>query len=165
MFCPKCSQNQVSEDVRYCSRCGLPLEAVSEAISARGSIYSVRDARRTTLIGFGLVTLSGLFLLATLIIGTPEPSFIVQLNLLISLLLFLSALGYVSYKFFSGSKPDRDHADLAPTSLKANTTKKLLDEAETSGAVGAYEYFPRRNPEPVAVDSVTEETTNLLNSD
>jgi hypothetical protein len=33
MFCPKCSEAQVSDDVRFCKRCGLPLEAVHELIA------------------------------------------------------------------------------------------------------------------------------------
>lgn len=40
MFCPKCSQSQPAEDMRFCPRCGFPLRAVQELVSqeeARGS--------------------------------------------------------------------------------------------------------------------------------
>jgi hypothetical protein len=39
MFCPKCSQSQPAEDLRFCPRCGFPLPAVRELVlreEARG---------------------------------------------------------------------------------------------------------------------------------
>lgn len=36
MFCPKCSQPQTSEDTRFCSRCGMPLDGVSLLLSNGG---------------------------------------------------------------------------------------------------------------------------------
>ena len=36
MFCPKCSQAQPSDEMRYCSRCGFPLETVSLLLSSDG---------------------------------------------------------------------------------------------------------------------------------
>lgn len=36
MFCPKCSQIQAADDVRFCSRCGLPLEAVTAVVANGG---------------------------------------------------------------------------------------------------------------------------------
>jgi len=35
MFCPRCSQQQVSEETKFCSRCGFPLGLVAE-ITANG---------------------------------------------------------------------------------------------------------------------------------
>ena len=34
MFCPNCSQPQVSNEMQFCSRCGLPLSNLKELISA-----------------------------------------------------------------------------------------------------------------------------------
>lgn len=36
MFCPRCSQEQISEETRFCSRCGFPLGLVSEILSHGG---------------------------------------------------------------------------------------------------------------------------------
>jgi hypothetical protein len=39
MFCPKCSQSQPAEDLRFCPRCGFPVQAVQELVlseEARG---------------------------------------------------------------------------------------------------------------------------------
>ncbi len=30
MFCPQCSQEQISEDTRFCSRCGFLMTGVSQ---------------------------------------------------------------------------------------------------------------------------------------
>jgi hypothetical protein len=35
MFCPRCGQ-QAAEEVRFCSRCGLPLDAAAEVVEAGG---------------------------------------------------------------------------------------------------------------------------------
>ena len=38
MFCPRCGQQQASEEVRFCSRCGLQLEAVAEYVEGGGQL-------------------------------------------------------------------------------------------------------------------------------
>jgi hypothetical protein len=36
MFCPSCGQEQIAEDTRFCSRCGLLLTAVSDVMHNNG---------------------------------------------------------------------------------------------------------------------------------
>jgi hypothetical protein len=36
MYCPRCSQQQASEEMRYCSRCGFPLEGVAALLAGGG---------------------------------------------------------------------------------------------------------------------------------
>ena len=36
MYCPKCSQKQISDETQFCSRCGLPLNRMNELIFAGG---------------------------------------------------------------------------------------------------------------------------------
>jgi hypothetical protein len=36
MYCPQCGQQQVSNEVRFCSRCGFPLGSVTEILAAGG---------------------------------------------------------------------------------------------------------------------------------
>src|SRR5882724_11371322 len=36
MYCPKCSQPQISDETQFCSRCGLPLNEMKELIFADG---------------------------------------------------------------------------------------------------------------------------------
>ncbi len=38
MYCPNCGQQQVSEEMRFCSRCGLALSGLAEWL-AGGMLY------------------------------------------------------------------------------------------------------------------------------
>lgn len=38
MYCPQCSQQQISEEMRFCSRCGFPLSAVKDLLSTGGEV-------------------------------------------------------------------------------------------------------------------------------
>jgi len=38
MFCPQCGQQQVSDTVRYCSRCGFLLEGVGVVVASGGQL-------------------------------------------------------------------------------------------------------------------------------
>jgi hypothetical protein len=38
MFCPKCSQSQSSDEMRYCSRCGFPLGTVAVLLTNDGNL-------------------------------------------------------------------------------------------------------------------------------
>jgi hypothetical protein len=38
MFCPQCGQQQVSEETRFCSRCGFLLAAISDIVARGGSL-------------------------------------------------------------------------------------------------------------------------------
>ena len=43
MFCPNCSQQQVSEETKFCSRCGLPLGLVAEIVAYGGFLPQLAD--------------------------------------------------------------------------------------------------------------------------
>ncbi len=38
MYCPQCGQQQVSEITRYCSRCGFPLDGVTQLLASGGML-------------------------------------------------------------------------------------------------------------------------------
>ena len=41
LFCPQCGQQQVTASLRFCSRCGFPLEAVLQILATGGMLPSV----------------------------------------------------------------------------------------------------------------------------
>jgi hypothetical protein len=43
MFCPQCGQQQVSGAVRFCSRCGFPLDGVIQLLASGGMIPVYRS--------------------------------------------------------------------------------------------------------------------------
>lgn len=49
MFCPRCSQQQLPGEVRFCSRCGFQLSAVSQLLYTNGMVYAPSDVSRERL--------------------------------------------------------------------------------------------------------------------
>lgn len=47
MFCPSCGQEQITEDTRFCSRCGLLLTGVTELIHNGGALPQTLPAEWT----------------------------------------------------------------------------------------------------------------------
>jgi hypothetical protein len=43
MFCPRCSQEQVSSETKFCSRCGFPLGLVSEILAHGGFLPQLAE--------------------------------------------------------------------------------------------------------------------------
>lgn len=43
MYCPRCSQQQVSEETKFCSRCGFPLALISEILAHGGFLPQLAD--------------------------------------------------------------------------------------------------------------------------
>lgn len=83
MFCPKCSQEQSSADLRFCSRCGFRLEAVTELLARSGmperGALALLLLRRDTRFGVKMLFLSGstvpLALAAAALWDSPVPIF------------------------------------------------------------------------------------------
>ena len=44
MFCPQCGQQQVTGVIRFCSRCGFPLDGVIQLLSTGGTLPAYRSA-------------------------------------------------------------------------------------------------------------------------
>src|SRR5690349_13871207 len=67
MFCPQCGQQQISGVIRFCSRCGFPLDGVMQLLSNGGNLPMYRSpdepvpisARKKGVKQGGLVLLSG----------------------------------------------------------------------------------------------------------
>jgi hypothetical protein len=47
MHCPRCGQQQVSEDTKFCSRCGLPLGIVAEVLAHEGFLPQLNDLQKS----------------------------------------------------------------------------------------------------------------------
>lgn len=105
MYCPRCAQQQLPDDVRFCTRCGFHLAAVSRLLRTEG-IADIQPKERLPLIkrqelrkGAKLIFLSFFsvvpaFILAV-IIDHPLP-------LAVSLITFLAGLVQILYYFFFG---------------------------------------------------------------
>lgn len=74
MHCPRCGQQQVSNETRFCARCGLPLGAIADVLANNGEIpyRSVLPASAGSLLTRknGLI-FTGFWFLVMLFIVTP----------------------------------------------------------------------------------------------
>ena len=67
MFCPQCGQQQVTGHIRFCSRCGFPMDGVIHLLGSGGLLPAYRDpdepipisARRKGVKQGGMLLLSG----------------------------------------------------------------------------------------------------------
>ena len=164
MFCPKCSQEQISDEIRFCSKCGFSLIDVGEALRNDGKVdreVVSTDSRLKSgvLKGTAAMTIAAVFFILSLIIGTPEPSLFVQFNLLVGLLVFVGGLSLVLFRVFrSKGEPSEETVSLGGSSqdqkrLSATETP-TADEYVAAGRSGREKEF--------APGSVTEATTRNL---
>ncbi len=47
MYCPRCSQLQISEETKFCSRCGFPLGLVTEILAHGGFLPQLTDLHKS----------------------------------------------------------------------------------------------------------------------
>lgn len=109
MFCPRCGQ-QGASDVRFCSRCGLPLNIIADVIANHGmAVWGGASTTATTktpplpgtrvgtILMLAAVVLSPLFFALAVMSDGPGP-------LLAPVTLFLTGLCFILY-----SRAFRDH--------------------------------------------------------
>jgi hypothetical protein len=111
MYCPKCSQQQLSEQVRFCSRCGFNLDTVKASLAADGGVAMTpahprqRDVNiGVTLMFFGTLLAYGLLVIGGSFVGLAG-GFLLLATLLISILLFSHPILLAAYKLLSLKEP------------------------------------------------------------
>jgi len=172
MFCPKCSQQQISDETRFCSRCGFELNVVKALLASNDATQIAeiqkpdrRLRKRDMTVGAGVMFVIA-FIVAVITIDMP-PSHSSRIILLIGAWLVLSLLINIKplLQYFlradnSASKTD----DFSPSKVISKLTsrdKNALPEARSIPAADLI--MPNLNTaEIVQPPSVTENTTNLL---
>jgi hypothetical protein len=178
MYCPKCSQQQVDDNVRYCSRCGFPLGAVSELLASGGTAPLVhmpsgssKLSPRQKGIRQGAMIMLSTMLIVPLVIfllvammGLPG-----ELIPLTAVLLFMGGLLRILYAVFlqeNGASVKQDATPgyvppPAPARLSTPARGSALPPAQGTPAAPAWRR-PANTSELVSPPSVTENTTRLL---
>lgn len=183
MHCPKCGQKQISDEMRFCSRCGFALGVVTELIITGGTLPGLEaESFRAKFSGrkrgkrLGLLLMMTAFLLA-IIGGIIHDSLVhdplTTPGLAGKLVLFLPAIivgvaGFVRFLY----------AWLLETNLQTGTAVALLASGAVKQAVNGVHHvaLPASRSVPIAgpganrgdttemvnVPSVTENTTKLL---
>ena len=172
MYCPKCGQQQISEEMRFCSRCGLALSGLAEWLAGGHVLPAKRKevapsdpmsprrkgTRRAAKLMFFSGVLFPVFAIFCIAIEAGEPMIIPCALFFISLVMMLYA------RLFSDK-----------------TTPAINQAAQTSalGSTPAYGSLPPAASPPIPdigrqqvrtnelaqPPSVTENTTRLLDSE
>src|SRR5688572_3140788 len=166
MFCPKCGFQQASEDIRFCSRCGLPIAGLPDWLAGgaitrteKAPISSSSPRRLGITRGGKLMFLSAvltpIFFGMCFLVDGPGP-------LLVPMFLFLIGLSLLLYsRFFLEDVP------LVPAQPQLygtqDTQRNTLPAASNLGMNLSGKQV--RTSELARPPSVTEHTTKLLNND
>lgn|ERR1700741_2353372 len=171
MYCPNCGQQQISDEMRFCSRCGLALSELAEWLA--GGSLPVRSARevqapadsprrkgirRAAKLMFFSGVLFPVFLVISLAIDEGGPMVIPFIVFFVSLVMMLYA------RLFSDrNAPGIKHA--AQTSaLGSAPARNSLPSATNIPISGAGRQQVRTN-ELAQPPSVTDHTTRLLDNE
>lgn len=181
MYCPKCSQQQVSDDLRFCSRCGFQLGVVRELLAQSSNAPAVTGepeartkffSRRKQDLLFGATFIYIAAVVVVLFSWVPLKGPIIfplgMMWLAFSLfVLFFEALMHVARKLFS---EDADPAEAKLRSLlgassfitKVNSPGGVLPPTQSvpATALGSQRVNTGEMVRPL---SITEHTTDLLN--
>lgn len=176
MFCPQCGQQQVSGEMRFCSRCGFPLGGVIQLL-ASGGMVATSDAAGTSPRPLSPrrrgYRQGGLMMLICLI-ATPLMAILSELGLpeiLIALTAIIffwgGAIRMMYARFFEDAGVPAPPAALpvyappaAPAQFVAGASQTALPPQRSTPASGWRQ--PTNTAEMVRPPSVTENTTRLL---
>jgi hypothetical protein len=180
MFCPQCGQQQVTGVVRFCSRCGFPLDGVIHLLSNGGMIPSyqrdsdgpVKDSpRRRGVKQGGVLILSGAVLVPILAMfaSFSNATFIEMLAALAAIICFIGGpLRMLYAAVFEEGAPQRGRiygphvAMHAPQQFAPHVQTPALSPPPARQPVN----WRRPNTAELAnPPSVTENTTRLLDKE
>lgn len=178
MFCPQCGQQQVTGVIRFCSRCGFPLDGVIQLLSNGGSlpVYHSPDEpvqispRRKGVKQGGLLFLSGAVIVPILGVFASYggSAFLEILAALAAIICFVGGPLRMLYAavFEEGApKPVRVFNPVAPMHMPQQFVPQVQNPA-LPPARPQPSWRPRPNTaELVSPPSVTENTTRLLDKE
>ena len=177
VYCPRCSQEQISNETRFCSRCGFLMTGIAEIVMQGGVPQQLESnaekpitPRRRGLKQGGSFFLLGIFIVPLLGILSLLFNFKGEIIGLAAVIFFLGGVLRMIYALiFESSNP-------AEKTLEQNvyqTAQKLLNKKPQANAlpptqsVPASSYIPPmqgnwRDTNDLTPTSVTDNTTKLL---
>ena len=176
MYCPKCSQEQLSEEVRFCSRCGFSIGAVRELIASGNALIPGTDVpgqprscgQKAVRRGAWIMLGSLAFTLFVGFMSAIDDDFAVMLVL--PFLGFILGLMSVFYGTFLADKRARKRAALkslavpmTPAQSVAPTRAEL--PASRMAPIESFSVKRGETAEMLQPPSVTENTTRLLDEE
>jgi hypothetical protein len=174
MFCPKCSQEQISDETRFCSRCGFQLNVV-KALLAEDSLPQSSETqkpdrslrKRDLTIGAALMFVAA-FIVAALTVGLPQNHsgrilFLFVAWLLLSLLINIKPMIQYFMRAEITAPDDKNYLPSKPASNLFSQGEGQYAALPTAQSIPAdFMTAGADTAEMVQPPSVTESTTNLL---
>lgn len=174
MHCPGCGQQQVSNETKFCSRCGLPLSVVAEVLSNSGYLPQLAELNKKTTVftrrnGIAFSLLWCLFFLLVMapLWGIVNVDKLAGASAVIGifggLIMFISSLIFLKKPFVSyGDSPYVQ----PPAPLYGTGQQNALPPQQS---FPTSQYVPGtgnwRDTNDLQPASVTESTTRLLHDD
>lgn len=171
MYCPNCGQQQISEEMRFCSRCGLALTGLAEWL-AGGSLPAKRaekapvsgltarrkGIRRAAKLMFFSGVLFPVFFAISIAIEHGAPMGIPFFVFFVSLVMMLYA------RLFSDNTVRINSQAAQTTALRSESARGSLPPATTTNIPAAGRQQVRTN-ELAQPPSVTENTTRFFDNE
>ena len=169
MYCPRCGQQQLSDEVRFCSRCGLPLASVPSIIAGGGASAVGGPARKGLLAGkrvgvrrgaklmFFSAVLAPIFFVLCVLFDSPGP-------LVVPMTVFLAGLAFMVYSVLFGEELPAAGGSKSRDELREARGAQALPPSTFVPASG----FGRQRVNTADMSqppSVTEQTTRLLDEE
>ena len=171
MFCPKCGQQQVSDDMSFCSRCGLPLDGVKQLLAADGRLPALeKEGRKPRRSPRRQGVRQGVLLMFVFLILLPLTEALPNHRLdFLPMIFMMAGLVRILYAvFFQEGAPRRKRRDASQPDTSPGTADRLGGNARRP-ALPAQQGIPAEGWRPrvdtaemVPRSSVTEHTTKLL---
>jgi hypothetical protein len=175
MYCPHCGQQQASEALRFCSRCGFPLGVIAEVL-AQGGTLSGREpdnqsprmtprqkgVRQGAMLMLSALLIVPLFVFAVILLDWDKLIPLVPLSAVVCVVGGLLRIAYALMFEHTGASPAVYNIP-APAQLNAPIRDQALPPAQGTPVTDW-----RRRPETAEIihpPSVTENTTKLLDKE
>ena len=181
MFCPQCGQQQVTGAIRFCSRCGFPLDGVIQLLASGGLVPAYRTSdepapispRRKGVKQGGVMLLSGAVIVPILAMfaSFSNATFIEILAALAAIICFIGGPLRMLYAavFEEGApKPLRAYGPPMPMHVPQQQFGPHVQAPALSPPPP--QRMPNWRPRPTTAElanppSVTENTTRLLDKE
>ena len=172
MYCPQCGQQQASESLRFCSRCGFPVEGVLALIASGGNLGPYLGANQgRSARARGVRQGAALFLLGILIVPILGVLYHLAGGSFLGLLIPLSALicfvgGLMRMIFAAVFEEGQPRMRVMPTGYAPPPVGMPAQALPPASANPGAVWRPRiATAELARPPSVTENTTRLLEKD
>ena len=174
MYCPRCGQQQISDQMRFCSRCGQPIGGLVEWVAAGGipstdaavKKASSRSPRRKGIrLGAKVMFLSGLLFPVLLAISRAVDD---GGPMIVPVLVFFVGLAIMLYSRLFREDIPSFQSELAQTSRLATVSEASALPPASNIPIhspGDFARAPVRTNELAQPPSVTEHTTKLLDQE